>query len=436
MPGRFGSSDNETGVLASTKATDQFGVFGSNEANSPPTGGGAGGAGVFGLSVSPGAAGVFGANNSAKGVGVQGNGPEVGVSGFSQQGAGLRGITQSSGNFGVFGSNDSSNAPSGGGAGGAGVFGLSVSPGGAGVFGANNSAKGVGVQGNGPEIGVSGFSQQGTGLRGFTQSSGNFGVFGSNDSSTAPTGGGAGGAGVFGLSVSPGGAGVFGANNSAKGVGVQGNGPEVGVSGFSREGTGVRGSSEAANGLVGFSRSGNGVEGHSADGVGIVGKGGRLAARFEGDVETTGNLIMKGGDIHLANADCAEEFAVSAAEPVEPGTVMVIDEGGRLNVSSHAYDKRVAGVVSGAGGYRPGILLDRRKSDDCRVPIALVGKVYCKVDAQNAPIELGDLLTTSHIPGFAMKAVDRSEAFGAVLGKALSSCKSGTSLIPVLIALQ
>lgn len=97
MPGQFGNSINQTGCFANTNGTDQFGVFGSNEATSKPTGGGAGGAGVFGLTVSPGAAGVFGANNTTatgkgSGVGVQGNGPEAGVSGFSANGSALRGF--------------------------------------------------------------------------------------------------------------------------------------------------------------------------------------------------------------------------------------------------------------------------------------------------------------------------------------------------------
>jgi hypothetical protein len=53
------------------------------------------------------------------------------------------------------------------------------------------------------------------------------------------------------------------------------------------------------------------------------------------------------------------------------------------------------------------------------MPLALTGKVYCKADAQYAPIEVGDLLTTSSTAGHAMKATDHDRAFGAVLGKAL-----------------
>ena len=65
-----------------------------------------------------------------------------------------------------------------------------------------------------------------------------------------------------------------------------------------------------------------------------------------------------------------------------------------------------------------------------------MGRVYCKVDANHGAIEVGDLLTTSSTPGHAMKASDPLRSFGAVIGKALSDLKSGTGLIPVLVALQ
>ena len=65
-----------------------------------------------------------------------------------------------------------------------------------------------------------------------------------------------------------------------------------------------------------------------------------------------------------------------------------------------------------------------------------MGKVYCKVDAEPSPLEVGDLLTTSTTPGHAMKADDPTRAFGAIIGKALLPLKSGRGLIPILIALQ
>ncbi len=143
------------------------------------------------------------------------------------------------------------------------------------------------------------------------------------------------------------------------------------------------------------------------------------------------------GDIRFLNADCAEDFDIAEAEDIEPGTVMVLDHKGELRQSSEAYDKKVAGVVSGAGGLKPGIILDQQqKARGKRLPIALIGKVYCKVDADYAPIQIGDLLTTSPTPGHAMKVSDTFKAFGTVLGKALHPLEAGKGLIPVLVALQ
>jgi hypothetical protein len=141
-------------------------------------------------------------------------------------------------------------------------------------------------------------------------------------------------------------------------------------------------------------------------------------------------------DVLLTNADCAEDFDISGTAKIEPGTVMVLDQEGALEPSQHAYDKRVAGVISGAGGFKPGIVLDKQQSRANRMPIALLGKVYCNVDAQYAPIEIGDLLASSPTPGHAMKAADPLKAFGSVIGKALQPMPAGHGLIPVLVALQ
>jgi hypothetical protein len=158
------------------------------------------------------------------------------------------------------------------------------------------------------------------------------------------------------------------------------------------------------------------------------------------DYDGNDSVIIEGdkGDITLQNADCAEEFDMSSSElsEIESGTVMVLDDDGRLEKSSKAYDRRVAGVVSGAGGYKPGIILDKKISENPRIAIAMVGKVYCKVNADESSIAVGDILTTSNIAGHAMKATNRYKAFGAVIGKALQSLKKGKDLIPILIALQ
>jgi hypothetical protein len=155
------------------------------------------------------------------------------------------------------------------------------------------------------------------------------------------------------------------------------------------------------------------------------------AARLHvvGDVHVT-------GDIRLTNADCAEDFEVCDGEDIAPGTVVVLSEEGFLRRSTQAYDRRVAGVVSGAGDYRPGLILDSREAPGNRRSIALLGKTFCNVDATCAPIEVGDLLTTAELPGHAMKATDPARAFGSIIGKAMRPLTHGQGLIPILIALQ
>lgn len=235
-----------------------------------------------------------------------------------------------------------------------------------------------------------------------------------------------------------------------------------GVAAVSKLGNGIEGLSIASNrsGIwADNTAGGNGVTGTSdlADGVGVYGRGARvgvygatpgddghdrsaaqggLAGFFAGNVTVQGDVNVT-GDIRLVSGnDCAENFDVAGPGEFDPGTVMVIGPGGALTRSQLGYDKRVAGVISGAGSFKPGIILGQLQSQHDRRPIALLGRVYCKVDAQYGPLEVGDLLTTSPTPGHAMKVVDPTRACGAILGKALQPLAKGEGLIPILIALQ
>jgi hypothetical protein len=69
-------------------------------------------------------------------------------------------------------------------------------------------------------------------------------------------------------------------------------------------------------------------------------------------------------------------------------------------------------------------------------PVALTGRVYCRATAANGPIEPGDLLTTSSLPGHCMRVDDPSQAQGAILGKAMGSLEKGEGLILILVGLQ
>ncbi|MFD6970928.1 hypothetical protein [Streptomyces sp. NPDC059979] len=164
---------------------------------------------------------------------------------------------------------------------------------------------------------------------------------------------------------------------------------------------------------------------------------GEPAGQFKGHVGVEGNLDVL-GNINSVGGDCAEEFDVDAAfeHLLSPGTVVVLSDEGSLRHSDSAYDKCVAGIVSGGGDYKPAIILDNRSSDSERVPVALMGKVACKVDATYGAVGVGDLLTTSDTPGHAMKANDSTRAFGAVIGKALRPLHEGRGLVPVLVCLQ
>jgi hypothetical protein len=202
-----------------------------------------------------------------------------------------------------------------------------------------------------------------------------------------------------------------------------------GVFGTSTKGDAVHGESAGAgmSAVAGL---------HSAGGNGVYGRSTGNAGCFDGNVQVNGNISVT-GDVYLPGADCAEQFDFAGANPPTPGTLLVMSENGALIESHASYDKKVVGVVAGGGTYRPAIIMDKNASGGGpRVAISLMGKAYCKVDAEYGPVEVGDLLTSSPTPGYAMKASDVTLAFGSVVGKALRSHKDGQGMIPILIALQ
>jgi len=141
--------------------------------------------------------------------------------------------------------------------------------------------------------------------------------------------------------------------------------------------------------------------------------------------------------LEIMGADLAEKFPVS--EKVEPGFVVEIDPDhpGQLRLSRGVYNRRVAGVVSGANGLSVGAVLGNLPGQEDAPPIALSGRVWVNCDASNGVIEPGDLLTTSSVPGVAMKADDYVRSQGAAIGKAMTTLKSGDKgMVLVLVNLQ
>lgn len=209
------------------------------------------------------------------------------------------------------------------------------------------------------------------------------------------------------------------------------------------EGSGVYGWSQNRFGTVGVTASTDSNEAgvwavNNGAGPGIIataGSGG-YAAKFKGNVAitspTTDELIVEIGE----GLDYAEGFDVTGKAGIKPGTVLVIDphNPGRLSLSSEPYDTKVAGIVAGANSLGSGVRLGAGQFDH---NVALAGRVYCNVETAEVAIAPGDLLTTSPIPGYAMKVLDSSRAQGAILGKAMQGLAKGeTNQILVLVTLQ
>lgn len=150
---------------------------------------------------------------------------------------------------------------------------------------------------------------------------------------------------------------------------------------------------------------------------------------------TTRVLEITGG------ADLSENFDITPGEAaLQPGMIVSINpkNPGGLAPSSFAYDKKVAGIISGAGGVNPGMLMGQPGTKASgKHPVALTGRVYCQVDADAAgAVEPGDFITTSARPGHGMKVTDHACAAGAIIGKAMTPLSKGQGLVLVLVNLQ
>lgn len=186
----------------------------------------------------------------------------------------------------------------------------------------------------------------------------------------------------------------------------------------------------------------------------IQNAGGSLVFKSTGIAPSDAAMVIRTGDglvsvkvlQILGGADLSESFDVrapenssSSASDIQPGMVVAIDakDTGKLIVSSRAYDRRVAGIISGAGGVKPGLMMGQQGSvADGKYPVALTGRVWVYCDATRRAIKPGDLLTSSATRGHAMKVLDHAKAQGAIIGKAMTALKSGRGLVLVLVSLQ
>lgn len=162
---------------------------------------------------------------------------------------------------------------------------------------------------------------------------------------------------------------------------------------------------------------------------------GNLKLTGTGNITASGNLTVT-GTINAKYQDVAEW--VESSQQLSAGTVVVLDhtKSNQVVASSHAYDTRVAGVIS----VQPGITLGEKS--ETKVLVATTGRVKVKVDASSTPIHVGDLLVTSDIAGLARTSEPlllggvQIHRPGTLIGKALEPLEKGTGEILVLLSLQ
>jgi hypothetical protein len=99
-----------------------------------------------------------------------------------------------------------------------------------------------------------------------------------------------------------------------------------------------------------------------------------------------------------------------------PGDVIALDPNDKhfVKKTTDPYDPNIIGVYS----QKPGLRLSQNSDtiDGSKaVPVALVGRVGVRVSSKNGKIHIGDALTSSDIPGVAMRA----DKAGVILGKAM-----------------
>jgi hypothetical protein len=109
-------------------------------------------------------------------------------------------------------------------------------------------------------------------------------------------------------------------------------------------------------------------------------------------------------------ADLAEKYVGDVA--YEAGTVVVFGGDEEITACTTKGDRKVAGVVS----TDPAYLMNNALEGDTVLPLALTGRVPCKVIGR---VEKGDMLVTSGVAGYAI--VDNDPKLGTVIGKAVGT---------------
>ena len=203
----------------------------------------------------------------------------------------------------------------------------------------------------------------------------------------------------------------------------------------------------------------------------IIGGGGGTRFIRVFSVDQAGNAFFSGGK----GGYVIDFFVNNAGDKLERGDVVVLARsepagfyGSNNNIpipevdlTDQAYDTRVCGIVDsfvpahdlptvepdpnargvephplegfgGATGQPHTEIADHKMGR----MVTLGAWAHCKVDADIASIQTGDLLTTSPTKGHAQKVLDRGQGLGAIIGKAMAPLASGRATIPIFVMLQ
>ncbi len=173
-------------------------------------------------------------------------------------------------------------------------------------------------------------------------------------------------------------------------------------------------------------------------------------ANVAGNLHVSGNISAGGSKAGYL----AERFISRVRKPLERGDVVVLHSHpvahyygldnriplAEVQLTEKVGDTRVCGIVDEPTLEETDTQgIDRSKLGNAAVGMMVTFGAYafCKVDADIAAIEVGDLLTTSPTRGHAQKFGKGGEKLtGAVLGKALGTLEKGKGLIPILVVHQ
>ncbi len=126
----------------------------------------------------------------------------------------------------------------------------------------------------------------------------------------------------------------------------------------------------------------------------------------------------------------AQSFPILEPSSEVKNGLIISHRNSQYGFSSEAYDKNMFGVVT----LEPAISFTGSTNVDGDYPIVTTGTVLVLVTAENGQIQAGDRLTSSNLPGIAMKATKSGFTLG--VAKAAHTDTSTPGYVPVSLEIK